>query len=182
DKKTKENSTKDKDKKPAEKPSKDDGLDRKPKAQPAVQDEKEKEKKPKEKDPVDTPLVNPEAQQLLDKLAAKIEDEDWAEALATAREVADRHAEDLVLAAEPKGPKELAKGALHVTASAALRRRLEQARATNEPRPLVEAGDRYFCLEQGALALLEAGDLYLERGNVVAAAFAWQDVLDHHPS
>src|SRR5262249_45764057 len=47
---------------------------------------------------------------------------------------------------------------------------------------LVDCGDRYFPLDEGAEALPAAGDLPLERGCLGGAAQAWRDILELHPS
>jgi outer membrane protein assembly factor BamB len=165
----------------------------------------EKEPKKKEKEALESPVLVQDAQALVDKLARKIDAAEWADVLTLAREIADKHPDDLVLG-EPVADKEkLAKGALHIPARTALRRRLATipaegaaelarllgddpeerlaaARASVDPGRLLDAGDRSFFLDVGAEAILEAGDLYLEQGNLVAAAFAWRDVLDRHPN
>lgn len=166
--------------------------------------DKPAKKDKKEKDAPETPVLQAEAQGLLDALGPKIDAEQWVDVLAATRELLDKHGQDLVLAETPDSPSDVKKGVLHVPAGTALRRRLAaispegrtelvrlaaddpetrlaSARASLAPSRLVEVADRYFFAETGGWALIEAGDLYAERGSLVAASFAWREVLDHHP-
>ena len=174
-------------------------------------DDKKKEKKDKEKESQESSIESTEARPVMDRVVKKLKDEAWQDAFAAARELVDKHGDALLLVDEtiPRDEKTQSEEqrrlvGLHLTAGAVLRRklatmpaegraalkvafaedaqqRLGSGKAAGDVAALVECGDRYFPLVEGAEALLAAGDVELERGCLVASALAWRDVLELHP-
>jgi hypothetical protein len=170
-----------------------------------------KKKKEKDKEFQESSIESTEARGVMDRVVKKLKDEAWQDAFAAARELVDKHGDTLLLVDEtiPKDEKSQSEDqrrlvGLHRTAGAVLRRklatmpaegraalkvafaedaqqRLASGKAAGDVAALVECGDRYFPLVEGAEALLAVGDLELERGCLVASALAWRDVLDLHP-
>ncbi len=139
-------------------------------------------------------LEGPEARAALESLEAHLKLEEWPEAFAVARDVLEKHAEELVLGedavlipARTAVRRKLA--ALPADGRAALeklfgeeaRRSLDEADALPGGAALEALGDRFFPLEVGGDALLLAGDRAFEQGSVLFAVAAWHDVARHHP-
>jgi outer membrane protein assembly factor BamB len=165
-----------------------------------------KGKKDKEKDAVDSPIESADARAVLEKVTAKIKAEAWQDAFAAARELCDKHGDKLIqMLDDTDGAPPSKGGTLHLSSGAALRRklatlpaegreafaksfgeeaqrRLAQGRATADTTLLQDTGDRFFALDDGAEALLLAGDHLLERGCTIGATAAWHDVYELHPN
>jgi hypothetical protein len=172
-------------------------------------DAKTKKDKAKDKETQDSPIEAPDVRQGLEKVSQKVKDGSWTDALAAGRDLIDAHPDALLLVDDsvtlddhdhdprrvhllhlPVGSivrRQLA--VIPAEGCAALRtaygdeaaRRLDAAWTARDASALVEVGDVYFPLAEGAEALLASGDLQLERGCLAGAAQVWRDVLELHP-
>ncbi len=164
------------------------------------------EKKKKEKEVQDSTIESQEARSVMERFEKKAKADAWQDAFAAARELLDKHGDKLLLLdqtnTEAVGDK-IRNHQLHGPTGWVLRhklaqlpadghdafvktfaedaqRRLAAARGTADVTLLLDVGDRYFPLDEGAEALLLVGDLQLERGSLVGAAMAWRSVLELH--
>ena len=139
-------------------------------------------------------LESPEARAAIAVLDSRIAVGAWPEAFAAARALLEK-----------RGGEPLARGDAFVPARAIVRerlaalpgegraaferihaeeaaRRLDEARALSSAAALEDLGTQFFPLDEGARALLVAGDRHFERGNVVFAVSLWRDVALLHPA
>jgi hypothetical protein len=143
----------------------------------------------------DSEVEVPEARSALATLDTKLKAQAWTDALGLARDLVEKHGGDLVATSDRSfAPASIVVreklGALPEEGRATFarlfeveaRKALEEAKTASGPSSLAAFGDRYFPLDQGAEALLLAGDRFLERGNVPFAVDSWSAVALHHPS
>src|SRR5579883_418034 len=143
----------------------------------------------------DSEVEVPEAKSALATLDAKLKAQAWTDALGLARDLSEKHGGDLVATGErsfvPASivlreklgelPEE-GRATFARLFGAEAKKALDEAKTASGPSSLAATGDRYFPLDQGAEALLLAGDRFLERGNVPFAVDAWSAVALHHAS
>ncbi|MBI3722557.1 PQQ-binding-like beta-propeller repeat protein, partial [bacterium] len=166
-------------------------------------------KKDKEKEEKESRLESGDARTGLQKVQKKIDAGSFQDALAAARELVDKHGDELVRIEdkeeEARKPDADVSVSLHLTARMALRRalatlppegrdvlskqsqeeaqhRLEAGRAAGDTTPLLDCADRFFPLDEAGESLLLAGDLLLEKGSILSAFVSWRDVLERHPN
>lgn len=139
-------------------------------------------------------LESPDARAAIAALDSRIAAGAWPEAFAAARTLLEK-----------RGGEPLARGDAFVPARALVRerlaalsaegraafelihsveaaRRLDEARALSSAAALEDMGTQFFPLDEGARALLVAGDRHFEHGNVVFAVSLWRDVALLHPA
>ncbi|HZU97743.1 MAG TPA: PQQ-binding-like beta-propeller repeat protein [Planctomycetota bacterium] len=163
----------------------------------------DKKKKEKEKETQDSPIESSEARAVMDRVVKNMREEKWADAVSASRELLDKYRDELLLVDEAKEPENKSFLGLHGTVGQVLRRklavlpeagrtvlaasfsnldaqRLDDARRQGDVSTLLDIGNRYFPLDEGAAALLAAGDVQLEKGCIVGAFQAWKDVFELH--
>jgi outer membrane protein assembly factor BamB len=139
-------------------------------------------------------LENPDARAAIAVLDSRISIGAWADAFAAARTLLEKRGGEPVartdtLAVPARVLLRERLGALSAEGRAAFERiyageaarKLEEVRALPSAAALEDTGTRFFPLDEGARALLLAGDRHFERGNLAFAVALWRDVALLHP-